>query len=222
MAITFTVEFAGEAGARLSRLAAGLGDGQGLHDSMAMGVEHALRSHLESAGYVGRVNRLGGQTTGFWKQASNSVSSVAGESEATVSMPHRGAALRYFGGPVVPLPPKKALSVPVHPSGHGVYARQYPGTLAFIPAGRAFGPMRSPTAERDDFVGFLVRGEEYVRTRGPNKGQPGVRPLPGGETIYILMLKTHHKPDPNVLPSQGAMRQAAADAGEAYLEAVTN
>lgn len=213
MAITFTVEFAGEAGARLSRLAAGLGDGQGLHDNMAMGVEHALRSHLESAGYVGRVNRLGGQTTGFWKQASNSVSSVAGESEATVSMPHRGAALRYFGGTVVPRE-KKALSVPVHPSGHGVYARQYPGTLAFIPAGRAFGDGRR--------VGYLVRGEEYVRTRGPNKGLPGVRPLPGGEMIYVLLRSTTHEPDPNVLPSQGAMRQAAADAGEAYLEAVTN
>jgi hypothetical protein len=219
MSLHLTVEFRDGASASLTALRAGLGDEATLHATMAMGVETSIREHLDEAGYVGRKNALGGKTTGFWKSASQSVASVASADEATVSISHRGVALRYWGGTVVPTK-AKALSVPVHPSAHGVYARQYPGKLAFIPAGRAFGPVRQG-GSRGDFVGFLVRGEDKVVTRGKNKGKTRVAPVKGGETIYILMLKTTHQPDPNILPKTEAMTTAAAEAGAAYLETLS-
>lgn len=210
MSLTLQVDLSGGGAAALARLSGVLLDGRGLHAAMAFGVEASIRSHLDTAGYTGRVNALGGKSTGFWKAASNSVASVAAENEAIVSIAHRGVALRYYGGTVVPKT-KKALSIPVHPSAHGVYARQYPGKLAFIPAGRAFGPVRRG-ASRGDFVGFLVRGEDKTITRGPNKGRTRTAPVTGGETIYILMTKTTHAPDPNILPKPETMQAAAADA----------
>lgn len=216
------VTFKDDAAASLARLREGLGDGETLHASMAMGVEHAIRTHLDEAGYVGRKNKLGGNSTGFWKAVSNSVASVASESEAVVSLAHRGVALHYFGGEVVPKK-AKALSVPVHKSAHGIYARQYPGRLAYIPAATQFGPFRKGAGQ--DTVGYLVRGETYTRTRGKNKGKEGVRALPkdrGGELIYVLRSRTHHAPDKNILPTEEKMTAAAAEAGGAYLASLSD
>lgn len=221
MSLTLTVQFRDESAALLERVRAGLGDGEALHASMAMGVEAGLRGHLREAGYVGRKNALGGNSTGFWAAASNSVASVASADEATVSIAHRGVALRYFGGVVRPKPPRKALSIPVHPSGHGITARAYPGKLAFIPAGRAFGPVRRG-GSRGDFVGFLVRGVDRAITRGPNKGKTRVAPVKGAETIYLLMTQTTHAPDSNVLPSTDALTTAAAEGGRAYLDSIAS
>lgn len=211
--------FTGDAAVTLRRLGEGLGDSETLHSTMAFGVEAAWREHLDSEGYTTRTNKLGGKSTGFWKGASQSIASEASADGATVSMSQRGVALQYFGGIVKPVN-AKALSVPVDPSAHGVYARQYPGTLAFIPAGRAFGPVRRG-GSRGDFVGFLVRGETYTITRGKNKGKEGTRPVPGGDTIYVLMTQTTHQPDPNIVPSEAAMISAAAEAGAAYLDSLT-
>lgn len=214
-----SITFEGEAEAMLQRLGDGLGDGKTLHATMAFGVESLWRDHLDSEGYTSRTNQLGGKSTGYWKGVSQSIASEATEDGATVSASQRGLALHYFGGIVKPVN-AKALSVPVDPSAHGVYARQYPGTLAFIPAGRAFGPVRRGGRQDDHFVGFLVRGETYTITRGKNKGQSGIRPVEGGETIYILRTQTTHEPDLNIVPSEAAMIAAATEAGAAYLESL--
>lgn len=212
------VTFQGDAAEALARLGEGLGDGKKLHASMALGVEHALRQHLTDAGYTGRKNKLGGKSTGWWKGVSNSIASAATATEATVSISQRGIALQYYGGTVRPTK-AKALSIPVHPSAHGVFARQYPQRLAYIPAGRAFGPVRKG-ATRGDFVGFLVRGEPYTITRGKNKGKEGTRPVKGAETIYILMLETKHQGDKNILPGEDKLTAAAAESGSAYLQSL--
>jgi hypothetical protein len=215
----FTVTFEGEAAAVLQRLGEGLGDREALHATMAFAVEALWRDHLDSEGYTSRPNKLGGKSTGYWKGASQSIASEASAEGATISMSQRGLALHYFGGVVKPVS-AKALSIPVHPSAHGVYARQYPGPLAFIPAGRAFGPVRKGGRQDDHFVGFLVRGEERVVTRGKNKGQTRTLPVKGGETIYILRTQTTHEPDPNIVPGESAMITAAAEAGATYLESL--
>lgn len=192
-----------------------IGDAQGLHASMALGVEVAIRDHLRSAGYLNRINALGAPSTGFWKGVSQSVRTESAEATgAVVTIDARGAALHYYGGIVRPTK-AKALSIPVHPSAHGVYARQYPQPLAFIPAGRAFGPVRA----RGDgkFVGFLVRGEPGTITRGPRKGQETIKPVNNWQPIYLLTTETKHDPDPNMLPTETQMKAAAAEAGEAFL-----
>lgn len=215
-----TVTFQADAAAALAALREGLGDGETLHSSMALGVEHAIRTHLDAAGYTARKNKLGATSTGWWKGVSQSVASVATAAEATVSLSQRGIALQYYGGAVVPTK-AKALSVPVHKSAHGVYARQYPGLLAYIPAGTQFGPFRAGGGQ--DTIGYLVRGETYTRARGKHKGKEGVRALGkdrGGEIIYVLRASTYHEGDKNILPTEETLTAAAAEAGAAYLDSL--
>lgn len=215
-----TVTYQDDASDALSRLRAGLGAMETLHASMAFAVEASIRDHLRDKGYLGRKNALGGKTTGFWKGVSNSVASAADSDGATVSISARGAALQYFGGTVVPKK-AKALSVPVHPSAHGLFARRYPERLAYIPASTQFGPFRA--GQGQDTVGYLVRGETYTRTRGKNKGKEAVRPLPkerGGELIYVLRARTYHDADPDMLPAGDKMATDAAEAGADYLESL--
>lgn len=217
-----TVTYKDEASDALGRLRAGLGDSETLHATMAFAVETSIRDHLKDAGYLGRKNALGAQSTGFWKGVSNSVASVADGDGATVSISARGAALQYFGGVVEPKK-AKALAVPAHKSAHGIFARRYPERLAYIPASTQFGPFRS--GQGQDTVGYLVRGETYTRTRGKNKGKEGVRPIPkerGGELIYVLRSRTFHKGDPDMLPTTKKMTADAAAAGGDYLASLTD
>lgn len=210
------VQFRDQASDRLHQVAAGLlGDRTELHATMAMGVEAAIIDHLRTGGYIGRTNALGAPSTGYWGHLANSVASTADQAGALVSIPHRGAALHYYGGIVKPTQ-KKALSIPADPSAHGVYARAYPQILAFIPRG----------ARHDQhIVGFLVLGKKVTATRGRNKGQPVTRPMSreeGGKLIYVLRDQTTHQPDPGMLPAEERLRDAAAQAGRAYLDNLLN
>lgn len=212
-----TVDFSDSASPALASLRAGLLDTAELHQAIGFGVGAATKEHLNTAGYVGRVNALGGKSTGYWKTVSESITSEASADSATVTISHRGVALRYYGGEVKPVT-RKALSVPLHKSAHGLNASEYPGLLAFIPATTQFGPFRKGGGQ--DTVGYLVRGVSKTITRGKNKGKSRVVPLPrsDGEMIYVLRRRTYHTPDPNILPTEDALRAAAKDAGEAHLE----
>lgn len=219
MSVTLTIDLDNTASPALAQWRAGLADGQALHEAMGFAVGAAGRDHLETAGYVGRVNALGGQSTGFWKSVSESINSTATDGEATITYGQRGVALRYYGGEVKPTT-RKALSIPVHKSAHGLNASEYPDKLAFIPATTQFGPFRSGGGQ--DTIGYLVRGVEKEITRGKNKGQTRIVPLarPAGEMIYVLRRRTYHEPDPNILPDEAAIITTATEAAGAYLDSL--
>lgn len=217
MSLAFHIDLSDSASPGLAKLRAGLADTSALHDAIGLGVREATKEHLNTAGYVGRVNALGGKSTGYWKAVSEAITTEASEDSATVTLSYQGVALRYYGGEVKPVT-RKALSVPVHKSAHGLNASEYPGTLAFIPATRQFGPFRSGGGQ--DTVGYLVRGVERTITRGKNKGKSRIVPMPGGEMIYVLRRRTYHRPDPNIIPPTDAIIATAVEAGEAYLESL--
>lgn len=221
MPLTFQIDLTDTASPGLAAWRAGLGNGEELHQAIGFGVQAGAKRHLETEGYTGRVNALGGRSTGFWKSVAESITSEATADEATVTFHHRGVALRYFGGTVKPVT-RKALSVPVHKSAHGLNASEYPGTLAFIPATTQFGPFRAGGGQ--DTVGYLVRGVERTITRGKNKGKTRVVPLarPAGEMIYVLRKTTHHEPDPNILPPDAEILRTAREAAEDYLDSLTD
>lgn len=216
----FTITFNDTAAAALQRLREGVsGDLTTLHDSMAMGVNVAVKEHFEDSGLLRKKNALGGKSTGFWRKVSDSVKTSASAEQGTVSITERGFALQLFGGIVEPVT-RKALSIPVHKSAHGLNASEYPDKLAFIPATTQFGPFRKGGGQ--ETVGYLVRGVERTVTRGKNKGQTRTVPMarPAGELIYVLRTRTYHEPHPDVLPTNEAMIAAAADAGGAYLDSL--
>jgi hypothetical protein len=220
MPITLQVDVSNTASPGLAALRAGLADGTAMHGAIGFAGQAAAKAHLESAGYLGRVNALGGKSTGFWRSAGEAITSEATEDTATITYRHRGVALRYWGGEVTPKT-RKALSVPAHKSAHGLNASEYPTPLAFIPASTQFGPFRQGGSQ--DTVGYLVRGETKTVSRGPNKGKTKVVPLKkgkGGELIYVLRRRTFHKPDPNIIPPDEAILEEATKAAKRYLDSL--
>jgi hypothetical protein len=217
MPLSFQIDLSDTATKGLRAWREGLAQGVELHQAMGFGVQAATKAHLESEGYTGRVNKLGGKSTGFWKSVAESITTDADATSATVTYNHRGVALRYFGGTVSPTT-RKALSVPVHKSAHGLNASEYPDKLAFIPATRQFGPFRAGGGQ--DTVGYLVRGVERTVTRGKNKGKTRVVPMarPAGELIYVLRRRTHHEPDRNIVPTDAKLIEAARNAALDYLD----
>lgn len=201
MPLKFTVDFDDDRAAEiLADLRTRVGATAELHEAMAMNVSDTVRKHI--------VATKKSPNTGFWSRVAASVTHTFSESGAEVIIPERGAALRYYGGtvrqkaggPLLTIPTK---DVPVQ-NGTRLAARDM-GLLAFLPSRRA------------KTRGVLVEGEPYLRTRGKNKGKPGVRPKPGGKLLYILRTETDHKADPTVLPSDQQIAEAARDGALDYV-----
>lgn len=187
-----------------------------LHQAMAAGVEEAVREHL-----LGINSRS--PHTGFYARAARSTESVASEAGALVRIPHRGMALRYYGGKVTPGKsvssktgkPTKALAIPTeHVPLAGTEGRKGPrevGPLAFLRAraGAAAGT-----------IGYLVQGQPKIISGGSRDGMEIMEPLPGGKLMFVLRSWTDHDPDPTVLPSEAELTAAATAGARSYLAAV--
>lgn len=202
MPLKFQVDFEGERALKvLADLRERVSALDELHDAMGVGVADLVRTHIAT--------KKKSPNTGWWSRVADSVTHTATAEGATVSVPERGAALRYYGGtvrrktggPLLTIPTK---SVPVQ-NGTRLAARDM-GLLAFLPSRRGNGTK-----------GFLVEGEAYTRTRGKNKGKPGVRQKKGGRLFYVLREFTEHRADASVLPKDEEIARAARDAALDYL-----
>jgi len=195
--------------APLAALSKALVNREGLHESIARGVDLVVLEHL-TAKYVPR-NKRGN----FWERVVESREVTSDAKGAEIALVEPGVGLRYHGGEVTPGKnparsgprkgqPTKALSVPSDavPVKSG---RQLPpfqmGLLAFL---------RKATG--GETVGFLVEGEEKLITRGANKGKTRIVPKVGGSLLYTLRTITRHPADKNILPDERKMEEAAESA----------
>lgn len=203
-------------GADVPGILAALADRTDLHDAMRDGAENLVRDHLR--GLNGR-----SPNTSFYGQAAASVESSADAQGATVRVPHRGVALRYYGGTVTAGAsisshtgqPTKAIAVPtakVPVANQRRLAPREAGVLAFIP--NRGGDIHTS--------GFLVEGMLKRITRGKNKGKNRAVPKPGGVMMYVLRRLTTHRADPTVMPTRDALGAAGVAAAEGYLDSFRN
>jgi hypothetical protein len=192
-----------------------LGDRTELHEAMGAGIQELVVAHL---------NGLGSRSpnTGFYGNAALSAEKpgalVANADGATLSITHRGIALRYYGGRVVPTKAGiRALAVPtehVEITGERRKGPKESGILAFIPNRKGI-PGTS---------GYFVEGKEVTRernTRRGAKGSPRIVPIPkkeGGKLMFVLRGWTDHKADESVIPTLAELQAAAAEAAEAVIE----
>ena len=179
----------------LDRVRGNLQSAAELHQAMAHGVEESVRGHL-----LGLNTRS--RHTGYYAKASRSVESKWSATEGLVIIPHRGVALRYYGGRVTMK--DRLLALPTDDVPVRGDERMRPGEmkdLAFVP-NRKGGPSVT--------VGYLVEGEVKGKRTVPKRG---------GKLMYVLRGWTDHSPDPTVLPDQDALTAAAAEAAEDYLAA---
>lgn len=186
----------------LRRILKNVQPGGALGKVLGRAAANELRKHFRELN-AKRPNRLGGKRSNFYSRVAESVQhpqAVAGGIRVAISHPH--IAQRLFGGTIKPTK-RKALAIPVHASAYGVYARIYPGTLAFI-------PLRG----RGQTKGVLVAGEEYTVTRGKNKGTKRTRPKPGGAIIYVIKGFVTQRADPSVLPTPARMSAALTRAAQ--------
>ena len=173
-----------------------------LHLEMAQGVEREAMAHL-----LGLNTRS--PNTSFYGRAARSTETAANESGATLSFTHRGIALRYYGGHVIPknvknlaLPTKE---VPLA-GNEGRKAPREMGILAYLPAKKSAAP---------GTTGYLVEGMEVTNKK---TGKTRKVPKPGGKLFYVLRSYTDHDPDPTVLPTLAALLAAATTAGNVFVQ----
>lgn len=205
-----TVDF--QADAMLSGIAsyqAAFRDKAQLHREMAQGVEAAVSDHL-----LGLNSRS--PNTSFYGRAARSTQVTADDGQGLVSITHRGLALRYYGGRVLPVNVKN-LAIPSEDvplaGNEGRKGPREMGVLAYIPAR---GLDVSAT------TGYLVEGEEVTIKRGKNKGGKRIAPKAGGKLLYTLRAWTDHNADESVLPATAVLLDSARNAAVDYIEEISN
>ncbi len=186
--------------AEIARISGALENRADLHTAMAAALEETVRGHLTELGTARSPN------TGYFSKAARSVESAVTPDAATVTIPHRGMALRYYGGRVVPVTMTNLAipteNVPIR-GGERLRPREMKD-LAYLPAKKSAKP---------GTTGYLVEGMEKT-TRGD---KTRIIPKPGGQLMYTLREWTDHQEDPSILPTRPIMLEAITNAGLDYL-----
>lgn len=196
MPVTITADVSDRARDTLARLRAGIADDAEIGATIGFAGEERFKRHLREGGWVDRVNALGGPSTGFWRSVHDSIGHEPGAgASATVYVLHRGYRLRLEGGVVKPKT-RKALSIPVHPSAHGLSASEYPGELEYVPY--------KALSDDQPLAGLYRKDGDDL-----------------GDLIYILRKSTTHHEEPAALPSETTFLEAMADALGDLLDAST-
>jgi hypothetical protein len=212
MNLSVTIDTA-EARASLEAQAKGMADSTGMHSAIRQNTLEEVKNHLREK-YLPRDGPRGD----FWADVIASTQAASDDKSATVSLTELGVALRFSGGEVTPGKsissftgkPTRALAIPTAavPVARGRQIRPgRAGILAFIKS-RGAG----------ETVGFLVSGELKKIMRGKNKGNDRIVPKTGAQILYTLRTITRHKPDPNILPPDDALVDAAKRAIIAHLD----
>jgi hypothetical protein len=173
-----------------------------LHEVIAEAVKEQAVDHLT-------VLNSRSPNTSFYSRAAQSAETEVTGDGATIRFTHRGLALRYFGGRVLP---KNVENLAIPTSAvplAGQEGRKGPreaGILAWI-------PNRKGTPGT---TGYLVEGIEI------NKKKGGTRIIrkPGGQLMYVLRSWTDHNKDESVLPSIASFTSTAVKAAEGFLKEI--
>lgn len=169
--------------AELRGMAADLEARTELNTAIASAVEDTVRGYLLE-------KNSASPNTGFYAKAARSVESAADGEGGAVRIPHRGMALRYYGGRVDMKDRLLALStenVPVR------------GDERMRP--REMGDLQYRRAKKDaapNVRGYLLQGDKLM---------------------YVLCEWTDHKEDPSVIPDVAALTASAEMAAGDYLTA---
>ncbi|MBX3732588.1 MAG: hypothetical protein KF791_08345 [Verrucomicrobiae bacterium] len=160
--------------------------GRRAHAAMAAAVAEQIRRHLVAKDRV--PNQLGGRRTHFYAAAAQATHWLASERVGEVSISQDGIRQRLLGGTIRPIH-ARALTVPVHPLGHGRRAAEFGAELRLVPL----------DGGRDGHTsGLLVLGSGA-----------------DAPVIYVLRAQVEQEADPSVLPTDEEMlREATSALGE--------
>lgn len=149
-------------------------------------VSSIVKNRLSERDHRGRSNGL--PRTGYYGEASNSVTTEMSGKTALITIHKEGVALHYYGGVVYPTDGHKALAIP---------------QVAAVAGKR-------PAEADPDRTKFAL-----VWPKGKKTGT--LRDKESGEVVYLLVAKAKIPKDETVLPSDDKMYDAATAAMEAIL-----
>lgn len=109
-------------------------------------------------------NRLGAPSTGYWRDAANSVSwRVVGRGAIELTVSQVGVRLHLLGGTVRPVR-RKMLAIPVHPEAHGKSPREF-SDLEFVVGPNAIGLARKvPFSDQPEWL-FVLKRSVTIRAK---------------------------------------------------------
>ncbi len=185
-----------------------INDKKALNATVEVAAEGAVKEHLTTH-YAGRVNRLGGTSTGYWKRAIENTTGTSDAAGATISINQTGIRLKYEGGVIRPSgktsevtgKPIRFLSIPVHPAAHGRTIADLGGKSAFY------------------VVPFAAGGGFSEGGTGAAAGvfrQSGGKRSDSDPLYFILKRSVTIKADRNLLPSEDAVGTAITEALRIY------
>jgi len=155
-------------------------------------VMHLCEEHLDRH-YVGKPNKLGGSSTGYWGKVLKSIAGTMAGDTVTVTMSGVGLAMKYYGGVIKPSgrissvtgKPITRLAIPIDAAAHGKVPAMFGKSLI-----RVGGGLFSPLAGRQI-----------------------------GQQLFILAKQATIKPDKNILPADIVVQTRCAQAIELLVPA---
>lgn len=165
-------------------------------------------------------NRLGGRSTGFYRQAADAANvRLIGEDGVMISIPHQGLALRVFGTAGLPggvLRPinGRYLTEPAAAEAHGKRAREFSDLEFGFAYDPEIGRVRPALVRKADSLVALYRNR---RAKRPAVVGPGTYQS-DGEAIFWLNRQAKQAGDRTVLPSDAAYGEAMQGAAQEWFD----
>lgn len=154
-------------------------------------------------------NKMGGKRSHFyWEAGKNTVYEPTADG-ADVVMTKTGLRQRWLGGTIT-AKNVKFLTIPARSESYGVPAREFPGTLKFIPTQR--GGMLVKENPAPSYETFTDASGQAHRKYGKQK-----RLRTAGLVEYWLVPSVYQSPDPSVIPSPEKIGNAVGTAASEYL-----
>lgn len=153
---------------------------------------YVWKEHLRQF-YTPKKNKLGGVSTGYWRDTHDSIVATRTNSQVTITAKNKGLRQHYYGNPnlrakhvsEVTGKTNRFLTVPVHPKAHSKTIKDLGGIKKFyiVPFyGGGFGGMAGGAGV-------------FYRSGGRTSGRRGRDQL-----YYVLKRKVVIKPDLNIIP----------------------
>ena len=163
-------------------------------DAAARGISNLLYNHFLKRNE--RTGRPGWPKSDYWADAAESVSvSAGGDGTADVCAKAPGLLMHLKGGTILPKR-GKFLAIPISPDVAGIWPREMMQRQKEV----KIIPVRGG------------KGEGFLLAKQPKDGAP----IP----LWRLVRKSVLKPDPSVIPTMEAQKEAATAAAQAALEAL--
>ena len=158
-----------------------------LAEAGARGISQLIVRHLRRK----PANRRGFPSRGYWAAAADSVSVLPSSGgTAAVEIAKEGVALHYYGGTVLPKDGGKALAIPLAAQVYGKKPSEWSGF------------------RRGDEAG----DDDVLQLFWPKNSAHGfLKHRDSGDLLYLLVPKATIKADPDVLPSEADMQDAAQE-----------